>query len=453
MNNSIACLLPFLTLLFALNTSVSSQDSIPNKSKTKSGWSFGAVPVVAYDSDIGFKYGGLVNFYHYGDGSIYPDYKHSIYLEWSRTTKGSGINQITYDSKYLIPGVRVSGELSYLTERALDFYGFNGYKALYDKKYIDDSENNPEYLSRQFYRQERNLLRIRADFSGRLKHDNLNWILGTVFYNVDLDTIDIDKLNKGQSDEDKLPPVNGGLFGYYKDWQVFPSNQYYGGQSMLLKAGIVFDTRDNEPNPMRGIWTELLVLMDPGILGGNSISYGKFALTHRQYFTLLPDQLSFAYRLAYQGKLYGNTPAFMLPFVFNAGRNSDKDGLGGAKTIRGVLRNRVVGEDFAYGNFELRWKFLRTVVFNQNIYLALSAFTDMGMVTREYPVNTSNVSDDGIVNGAEFFPTKNEGLHQSVGAGFRFALNENFIVAFDYGMALNKSDGDSGIYINLNWLF
>jgi outer membrane protein assembly factor BamA len=112
-----------------------------------------------------------------------------------------------------------------------------------------------------------------------------------------------------------------------------------------------------------------------------------------------------------------------------------------------------VGEDFAYGNFELRWKFLRTVVFNQNIYLALSAFTDLGMVTREYPVNTSNVSDDGIVNGAEFFPTKNEGLHQSVGAGFRFALNENFIVAFDYGMALNKSDGDSGIYINLNWLF
>ena len=64
------------------------------KEKAKSGWNFGALPALAYDSDIGLKYGGLVNFYHYGDGSFYPGYKHSIYFEWSRTTKGSGINQL-----------------------------------------------------------------------------------------------------------------------------------------------------------------------------------------------------------------------------------------------------------------------------------------------------------------------------------------------------------------------
>ena len=109
-------------------------DTIPSKKeeKVKSGFSFGGVPVVAYDSDIGFKYGALVNLYWFGDGSRYPMYDHSLYLEWSRTTKGNGINQITYDTDKLIPGIRSFFEASYLTEKALDFYGFNGYQAIFD---------------------------------------------------------------------------------------------------------------------------------------------------------------------------------------------------------------------------------------------------------------------------------------------------------------------------------
>jgi hypothetical protein len=422
-------------------------DTIPLTEKTKSGWTFGAVPVIAYDSDIGFKYGGLVNFYDYGDGTIYPEYKHSVYIEWSRTTKGSGINQITYDSKYLIPRVRVSGELSYLTEKSLDFYGYNGYKALYDETYEDDSPENPDYISRVFYRQERKLIRARADFSGRVKNSKFNWVLGAVFYDIKLDTVDITRLNKGQPEEKKLPAVGGGLYGAYNVWNALPQNQYYGGQSTLFKAGIIFDTRDNEPMPMHGVWTEFILYLDPGLIGGNSYRYGKFNFTHRQYLTLLQKKLVFAYRLSYQGRLYGQTPIYMLPFVLSSGRYTDRDALGGSKTLRGILRNRVVGEDFTYGNFELRWKFYTTTLFKQNLYLALSTFTDMGMVTREYPVYTEEVTQP------QFFPDVPESLHQSIGAGLRVALNENFIIAVDYGMALDERDGDRGLYINLNWLF
>ena len=84
------------------------QDTVKNKKKEKikTGFSLGGVPVVAYDADIGFKYGALVNLYWFGDGSRYPMYDHSVYLEWSRTTKGNGINQITYDTDKLIPGIR-----------------------------------------------------------------------------------------------------------------------------------------------------------------------------------------------------------------------------------------------------------------------------------------------------------------------------------------------------------
>lgn len=443
----------YFTLLLIYSCSLSlawtmPPDSTGQKSNTKSGWSLGGVPVIAYDSDIGFKYGGLVNFYDYGDGSIYPGYKHSIYLEWSRTTKGSGINQITYDSKYLIPGVRVAGEISYLTEKALDFYGYNGYQSLYDASIEDDSPGNNEYLSRVFYRQDRKLLRLRADFQGRLGMDKLNWITGIIYSSVKLDTVDIHKLNKGKDEEDMLHPTDGGLFGIYTNSDILPTEQNDGGSSTYIKTGLEYDSRDNEPNPMHGIWTSLVLYTDPGFLGESNV-YMRYAFTHRQYFTLLPDRLSFAYRLGYQGKLFGDIPSYMLPFQLNYGRQTERDGFGGAKTMRGILRDRVVGNDVAFGNFEIRWKFLRTVVMNQNIYLALSAFTDMGMVTREYPLNLNNVEPLDQV----YFPNDKESLHQSVGGGFRFALNENFIIAVDYGIALDKRDGDSGLYINLDWLF
>ncbi len=436
----------FFYLLSVNSIAVSPTDTANSTVNTKSGWSFGAVPVVAYDSDIGFKYGGLVNFYHYGDGTIYPEYKHSIYLEWSRTTKGSGINQITYDSKYLIPQVRVSGEVSYLTEKALDFYGFNGYKTLYDASFEDDSpDNSDDYESRVFYRQDRKLLRLRGDIQGCLRNKNIKWIAGITYYNIQLDTVDIDNLNKGKSNN-LLPYTDGGLFGHYREWQLLPSEEFNGGSSTLLKTGIAVDTRDNEPNPMHGIWSGVSLFIDPGFLG-ESKSYGRYSLTHRQYLTLLPERLSFAYRIIYQGKLFGEIPTYMLPFLLNGGRYEDNDGFGGAKTIRGILRNRVVGNDVILGNIEFRWKFIRTVILKQNIYLALSAFTDLGKITREYGIKL-NPNVDPV-----FFPDVKDGIHQSIGAGLHIALNENFIVAVDYGIAVDERDGDKGLYINLNWLF
>lgn len=435
-----------VSVFLATNNITYAQTDTVSRPNAKSGWSLGGVPVIAYDSDIGFKYGGLVNFYHYGDGTIYPEYKHSIYLEWSRTTKGSGINQITYDSKYLIPKIRVSGEISFLTEKALDFYGFNGYKALYDAIYEDDATDNSDYLSRVFYRQDRKLLRLRADFQGKIKNDKLKWVCGIVHYNIRIDTVDIDNLNKGLSVDKILQPTGGGLYGRYQEMEIIPEEQFNGGSSTLFKAGVIFDTRDNEPNPMHGIWSDISFFIDPGFLG-ESEAYGRYTLTHRQYFTLVPDRLSFAYRIIYQGKLFGDIPTYMLPFQLNSGRYNDYDGFGGANTIRGVLRDRVVGNDVVLGNFELRWKFVQTVILKQNVYLALSAFTDMGQVTKNYSINTSQILYP------EFLPNVNESLHQSVGAGFRVALNENFIVAADYGIALDKRDGDKGLYINLDWLF
>jgi hypothetical protein len=52
-----------------------------------------------------------------------------------------------------------------------------------------------------------------------------------------------------------------------------------------------------------------------------------------------------------------------------------------------------------------------------------------------------------------FFPDETEKLHLSSGGGLHIALNENFIIAADYGRALDKRDGDQGFYIGLDFLF
>lgn len=436
------------TLLFGLlllSFSIFAQKDSLKKEKVKTGFSMGGVPVVAYDADTGFKYGGLVNLYHYGDGSNYPNYNHSLYLEWSRTTKGSCINQLTYDALTLIPKTRVTFDVAYLTEQALNFYGFNGYNADYNSAY--ELTGGSDYISRMYYRHSRKLFRMKADFQGDISEKwgkKLRWLAGIAHYRAEISTVDTDKLNEGKTDD--LLPDTATLYDKYVDWGVIPADQASGGNITFLKVGAVYDTRDNEANPNKGMWSEALIISAPGFLG-NDYAYTRLLLSHRQYFTIFPDRLTFAYRLSYQSKLSGEMPFYMLPYTIDS--KATKDGLGGAKNIRGVLRNRVVGDGFAFGNFELRSKFLKSVIFNQNFYLGLNAFVDMGIVTSPYEFDTANVPASEL----EALDFADESLHIGYGGGIRFVINSNFIIAVDYGIAAKKQDGDSGMYIGLNYLF
>lgn len=439
----------FLSIFFLSSQFISAQEEGKVKEKIKTGWTPGGVPVVAFDSDIGFKYGALVRFDDYGDGSRYPRYDQSIYLEWSRTTKGSGINQITFDSHKLIPGIRTLAEVSLFTEKALDFYGFNGYNAYYNSSFEDKDDDL--YKSRMFYRMDLVQLKLRAEFVGNLSGENLKWFAGFEYFNNKIDTVDLANLNKGKDAKDLLPSIGGGLYGDFIRWGLIPKDQVDGGNTGIFKIGAIYDTRDNEANPMKGLWTDFQILLAPGFLG-DDYGYTRLAATHRQYFTLIPKKLNIVYRLSYQAKLSGEMPFYMLPFVFNTAPQLTRNGLGGAKTMRGILRNRVVGEDFVYGNAEIRYKVLRTVVLNQNFYIALAGFTDAGIVTGKYklPVPTGPEAADAVdwLNLSD-----EEKLHLSYGAGIHFAINDNFIITVDYGMAADKRDGKSGMYIGLNFLF
>ena len=451
MKKAIIALTLGLLMFFPWGSYINDLYAQDDESKVKTGWTFGALPAISYNSDLGFQYGALVNLYHFGDGSTYPKYRHSIYAEISRYTKGSGVNRLFYDSEFLIPNIRVTSDLSYFTEKAIDFYGFNGYNSVYNSLWEDTDD--ADYVSRLFYRHERQMFRFITDFQGPIVGKKLRWVAGFGILKNTIASVDIEALNEGKDDEDLLPDVPG-LYDKYVDWGIIGENEKDGGWTNNVKLGLVYDTRDNEPNPMKGMWSEIVLFAAPKFFGNGDFGYSKLSVTHRQYFTIVDDRLSFAYRLNYQGTLGGEVPFFMQPYQINSySASSNTDGLGGSKTVRGMLRNRVIGDAMAYGNFELRWKFYKGVIFNQNLYLALSAFSDMGKVLKEIEFDQP-VAGDIVPNSPEdFFLTDKEALHVTFGGGFRVALNENFIVAVDYGTPKDKRDGGGGLYIGLNWLF
>jgi outer membrane protein assembly factor BamA len=401
------------------------------------GWSFGGVPAIAYNSDTGFLYGAILDIYNYGDGTKYPDYIYTTRLTWTRTTKGSGENIFFFDSKYLLPyDVRVTAEAAYLTEQALPFYGFNG-----DNDPAHEDEDDDAYRSRIFYRHERNITKFTTDFQKNFFIPNLRGILGLAYYKTEVATVDTAKLNDGKDAEDQLPDDVTIMYDQYVTHGAIEVDEAIGGNTNYVKLGLVYDSRDNEPNPMSGMWTEALITVVPSGLG-NDFSYSLFTGTHRQYFTIIPNDLSVAVRFGYQTVLNGDIPFFMLPHYQSSYRATE--GLGGSKSLRGILKNRLVGKSIGFANLEARWKFLRTKLFGQNLYLALNGFVDAGQILSEYGNDVyerSYGSDD------------EQSLHMSYGGGFRIALNENFIVAVDFGLADDELDGNSGLYIGLGYLY
>jgi outer membrane protein assembly factor BamA len=431
--------------------SVSAQDKQP-----KTGWNFGgALPAVTFDTDLGLQYGALVKFFNYGNPSVFPNFNDHIYLEASRFTKGSGIFRFMYESNNLIRNVHFTTDLSYLPDMASSFYGFNGYESVFNKNWTDDKHET--YRTRMFYKYERNQFRFKNDFQGKFFGEHLKWAGGFAFQKFEPNSVDIDKLNKGK--DDKLPSVEEmpGLYERYQALDIISADEAKGGWVNTLKAGLMYDARDNKPNPMKGLWTEAGSEAAPSFMG-NDWSFSKLYFIHRQYFTLIENDLSFVYRLGYQTNLSGKTPFFYQSQVITSLLTRAKsEGLGGATTLRGILMNRVVGDGFVLGNFELRWKPVYFRFLKQDCYLGVNMFYDMGMITQKIEMPDNLEANFATLypteNFSDFFNSGSEKLHQSAGISIMPVMNQNFVIAIDIGKAFNKQDGNIGFSIGLNYLF
>jgi len=451
-------LISFFILVFTLSVTAqevgkkeskkAKKEKTTKTDKVKTGWNLGALPVVSFDSDLGFQYGALMNLYDYGDGSIYPNYERSLYIEASRFTKGSGIFRVNYDTRKLIKGIRVYADLSYLPDQVYSFYGFNGYDAVYNSSWVDDK--SPQYKTKVFYRYKRKFFRAKVDFRGDFSNKFVHWVAGVGFYSINVKPVDIAHLNKGRKAADMLPDT-ASIYDQYVKWGIIPKNEKYGGSFTVLKAGFEYDSRDNEANPNKGIWFSTVLAGTPGFMSSTKSGFLKLSITQRQYITLAKNTLFFDYRLGAQFTLAGQSPFYISPLIFYAhSSKAYNEGLGGSGNLRGILRNRIVGDGIAYGNFELRWVFVKFSMANQNFYLGTVLFFDTGMAIQKTKVNTSNVP---AAVKDKYFKSNAEKLHNSAGLGLKIAMNQNFIVSVEYGKAFDAQDGTSGIYIGLGYLF
>ena len=268
------------------------------KEIVKKGYNFGPLPAVAFDADKGFQLGALLNIFDFGDGSTYPNPRQKWYLEASFFTKGSQLFVVSYDNKFLIPGVRWSSTLTLTNDKAMDFYGFNGYMSYYDHARVasgKDKANKSDYLYSPKYRINRLAMIFKTDFTGNIWGNKLFWEAGyhlTYFQQgyKGQQALNYDKINKNKEDYKMYPVSEPTIFDLYRPWGIIPENEAWGGLNSTLRLGLLFDTRDKEAAPSRGIWAEAHVTVAPKWLGTTNPHY-RYSATFRHYVPIVKNDI------------------------------------------------------------------------------------------------------------------------------------------------------------------
>ena len=480
-----------ISILFVLPTFAAKKEKVqPTDSlgrKIKTGWNFGALPSVGFDADLGFQGGALANVYYYGDGSQYPEYIHSIYAEAAYTTKNYGIFRVNFDSKGLIPKHRLTMDATYQPDAMCDFYGFNGYQSIYNKS-LHNWNKNPEkmdvnaYQSRAFYKYQRNLFRFAADIEGTI-WKNIKWNAGVGVLGYMIGECDIDMLNgkhKYELGEDGKPtdskamnPAIEGLYEKYVNWGLIKTAEAKGGWHPYVRLGLTYDSRDQRTCPTKGIYADAFFTYTAAFGEQAAAGYNhlQFNFNFRHYVPVYRDRVTFAYRIGTQNNIAGQSPFYMNTYLNTLFiQRVMYEGLGGANSLRGIMRNRILANGFAYANVELRCKVAKFDIGRQHFYIGLAPFFDLGVITQPYELNEKLINDayaeDKDANKLplnNYFAMKDGKIdqsrvympHMAAGLGLKAAMNENFVLSVDWAMALDPQDNAkwANFYIKMGYLF
>ena len=347
---------------------------------------------------------------------------------------------IQYDSKYLIPGIRTSAKIYFDNNPLYWFYGFNG--AVQD--YNPDLNGNLE-KGIAYYSYDRKFLNTRLELGGPMS-TYLDWTAKLFYWHYW-----ISELNWEGYDHSNT------LFRKYRQLNLIEESESHGGDIMEFQVGLKYDTRNIEATPSRGIYADVNVAWAPDIFN-IGYDYLKVAARFRQYLSLGTDRLVFAYSLAYQGTPYGNQPFYAQSYMIHF---KPSDGLGGATTLRGILYNRVVGDDYAWGNFELRTRVLDMNILNRRVFGVITPFFDAGAILRPYRFDrqvealytADNVTAIPYDRYRSSMMDKARELHMAYGIGAQAVIDYNFIPTVTFGIPFDERDGKYSLYMNLDYIF
>ncbi|MBM4281045.1 MAG: hypothetical protein FJ137_09890 [Deltaproteobacteria bacterium] len=378
-----------------------------------------------YIADNGLGLGLIAAAYH-GDGLTLP-YRTAVTLQLFATTKLVQDSHVTLDALRVFDlPLRIGARAGFLTSLTQNYCGEGGdvtcdeaaaATAATAAGLVDDDDDDDDawdrfvrrYYQRRFMNPyafvnaryavlERGVGQpLRVEFTAGYRASY--FVPGSVF---------IDEDGDGEPD---LQPWPGSLYA-----RAHPDGEP--GLSSLVSLGVMFDSRDQEPSPTSGWWTEASVrATTPGL---SSWSYAGFHATVRGFTPLsLPGvsdrdhRLVLAHRLLFDG-IVGDAPVQDLARI---GGSQDTYAFGGVDLGRGIRVQRFLGALKVLDQAELRWRFAEVEALGQAL-----AFTAVGFV------------DSGLVADRVLQP-QHVGVAAGGGGALRVAWNENFIVRCDVAVS------------------
>lgn len=404
------------------------------------------LPVLSYNSDIGLNYGGILNLFYYGHKRrFFPDYKTSVYFELTSSVKGSETARLSIDYKEIVKNFRGILDVGIMKERALPFFGFENITSKYNPNY--ENPNSPGFKSQLYFNIFRRLAFVRL--GGYLDV----WANKLKFFG----DINLNKIELGEPKTKKFDPIMHtdtmvsvqSLYGDMKNWGIFNHENANGGYVNFFTLGVTYNTRKPvEVSPYRGRYVEMLLMFSPRFLFNNT-DFVRLFVTYKQFIELINKRLVFAYRIALTKRLYGRIPFYAKPFYYTS--LARFDALGGIKTIRGVERDRIVADDYAFANFEMRLfatnfnmlSYLVNVVLYPYFDAGISYFNGYEDIKNKIPSNRTSDFNKNY-SGVPFY---------SYGMGAAFVIDYNFVMNISAGVPQYKDLGSVGIFLGLDYVF
>jgi len=415
--------------------------------KKKESWYFVGLPFVTYSTDQKLGYGGRLYFIENGSRTNafykYTPYQHRLFAQFFKTTGGVQYHWLSYDAPYLLNSLfRLRIDLAFEKNTHTNYFGvgadarqplsFQGQTydqfADYDEQIrkLDGNQTSSYYNKFEYEKPIASITFEREILNGQFRP-----LINFRFEKITVTDYTGQQVNTTGNIDASITENTDGVMRTTKlleDYQAGKIKGFDGGWNNSIKIAFSYDTRDFEPDPTKGIFTELSYEIFSKILG-SSFDYQHVALSPKFYFSPIPKiaKIVLASRTYYSVKT-GNIPFYAMNSISQTSGNAY--GLGGGRTLRGYSADRFVGKVMALANFEIRYTFAE-LGSNQHFAFMVVPFIDVG---RTFDSVEETVLED---------------FKYSYGLALRIAWNQATIIMIDYGM----SKEGSGLYIDFSHIF
>jgi hypothetical protein len=208
-------------------------------------------------------------------------------------------------------------------------------------------------------------------------------------------------------------------------WLRYNIGGYNGGRIGLLQSGIMWDTRDLEPDPSRGVFIEYAQEISAPWTG-SEFSFSKHLVQAMFFQRLFPQSFTrmvLASRFSLGGIRGRNVPFTEAFDQWGSSEGAGVPTLGGDRSLRGYRESRFAASMAGWANAELRTRLFDVDVLNQHLAFSIVPFYDAGRVWNDF---------------GEFF-TDWSRFRGAPGLGARIAWNQATILRFDYSYSREDS--------------